>query len=623
MHLCEACFEFREQKYYCKNCMPQTSTTPAKSLFPAEGSTAGFAGFGTRVLAGLLDGVVIGVIIWAVYMGLKHATTILIPGETFVSLPFILTQLFLVALVSFYFVGVIKLKGQTPGMQMLGLRVVDYQGNRPDGVAALVRFGYLLISGLFVFPLIGYLFIIFRKTKQGLHDQLANTLVVTKHPVKKAILCWFMLAVMGAVGGWYTLKWTTPWLDILRSFSAEALKSEVTLEARWVLPFEDEGQFLYSYSARGERFIVSTSTTVQAHNMRDGKIVWTYDNLAGAGIQLLSEDESLPLLMLHHGDREYPMLLNIDSESGEIIWERQLETSGPALAYDSGTILVYDLNRLYAYSHDKRLLWQKSFSDNLSIASVSLNQEILIARHSETSQRLTCLSRASGEFLWEMMDTPYNPGSALENGYQCLYTNNGKSRLMFLPEQRWIWDSPKNVGVVIADKKQSSSTRHSLTGTLFTSRSAVRSKDGTILYSYPRDARFGCLTDNFVLLIREATAENTDGELLFLEKHTGRIKKTFPGKAYFIILKVAEDPNHIYLIANYISDKQAAAKATSDILILNKQTLEIKEIAMGKNIPLYQIKIFPRDNLIFIPTYQHVGAYIIPEHVEHFEKHSN
>jgi hypothetical protein len=474
-----------------------------------------------------------------------------------------------------------------------------------------------------VFPFFGYLFIIFRKTKQGLHDQLANTLVVTKHPVKKAILCWSMLAMMGAVSGWYALKWTNPWLDILRSFSGEAIKSEINLEARWVLPFEESGQFLYSYIARGERLIVSTSTTTRAQNMRDGKIVWANDDLAGSSIQMFSEDESLPLLMLKHDDRECPLLLNIDSESGEIVWERQLETREPALTYDSGIILVYDLNRIYTYSNDNRLLWQQTFSDIFNIGAVTLNQEILITRYSETSQRLTCLSRTSGEVLWEMTDTPYNPGSTLENGYQCLYTGKGKSRLMFLPEQRWVWDAPKNVGVVIADKKPFSPTSQSLKRTLFTSRSAVRSKDGTIFYSYPQEARFGCLTDNFVLLIREVTAENKDGELLLLEKHSGRIKKTFPGKAYFMILKVAENPNHIYLIANYISDKQAAAKTTSDILILNKQTLQIQKIEMGKNIPPYQIKVFPRDNLIFIPTYQNVGAYIIPEYVEHLQKHSN
>jgi uncharacterized RDD family membrane protein YckC/outer membrane protein assembly factor BamB len=623
MHLCEACFEFHQQRYYCKNCMPQASTTPVNSMFPAEGSTAGFAGFGTRVFAGLLDGVVISVIIWAVYWGLKHATTILMPDETLGSLPFILTQLFLVALVSFYFVAVIKLKGQTPGMQMLGLRVVDYQGNRPDGVAALVRFAYLLISGLFVFPFFGYLFIIFRKTKQGLHDQLANTLVVTKHPVKKAILCWTLLTVMGAIGGWYALKWATPWLDILRAFSGEALKSEVALEARWVLPFEEGGQFLHSHVARGERLIVSTSTTVYAQNMRDGKMVWANDDLAGSSIQILAENVSLPLLMLHHGEREYPMLLNIDSESGEIIWKCPLESKEPVLTYNSGIIIVYDLNRLYAYSHDRRLLWQKSFSDNFSIATVTLNQEILIARYLGTSQRLTCLSRASGEILWEMIDTPYHPGPALENGYQCLYTNDGKSRLMFLPEQRWVWDAPKNVGVVIGFNKQSSSTRHLLADPLFTSISAVHSKNGSLLYSYPPGARFGGLTENLLLLIRGDFAETTDGELLVLDKHTGSIKKVFPGKTYFSIIKASEDPKHIYLIANYSLNKQAAAKITSDILILNQQTMEIQEITIGKNIPLYQIKIFPGDDLIFIPTYQHIGAYSISGSVDHLEKHTN
>jgi uncharacterized RDD family membrane protein YckC len=294
MHLCEACFEFHQQKYYCKHCMPHASASPVKSMFPAEGSKAGVAGFGTRVFTGLLDGVVIGVIIAAVYMGLKHATTILMPDETFGSLPFILTQLFFVALVSFYFVAVIKLKGQTPGMQMLGLRVVDYQGRSPDGVAALVRFAYLLISCLFVFPLIGYIFIIFRKTKQGLHDQLANTLVVTNHPVKKAVLCWSMLTVMGAVGGWYALKWTIPWLDILRSFSGEAIKSEVTLETRWVMPYEEDGQFLYSHVARGERLIVSTSTIARAQNMRDILIL----NKQTLELQEITVGKNIPLYQI-------------------------------------------------------------------------------------------------------------------------------------------------------------------------------------------------------------------------------------------------------------------------------------------------------------------------------------
>jgi hypothetical protein len=271
-------------------------------------------------------------------------------------------------------------------------------------------------------------------------------------------------------------------------------------------------------------------------------------------------------------------------------------------------------------------LWQKSFRDDYCIASVTLNQEILIGRFLGSSLRLTCLSRTSGDILWELKDTPYHPGPALKNGYQCLVTDDGKSQLMFLPEQRWIWDAPKNVGAVVAGNNQFSSTGKSLTDTLFTSASAVHSKDAKILYSYPPEARFGCLSDTFVVLIRgdfDKPAGPAGNELLFIEKNTGHIKKTYPGKAYYLISKAAEDANRLYLIANYILDKQATAKATSDILILNKQTLDIQAITIGKNIPLFQIKIFPRDNLIFIPTYKDVGAYIIPEHVEHLEKYSN
>ena len=111
-------------------------------------------------------------------MGLRYGITKLVGDESYASLPFMLSQLIFMALVPVYFTAPIKYGGQTPGMRFLGLRVVDQRGRNPDGEAALVRFAYFLISCLFVFPFFGYLFVLFRKTKQGLHDQLAGTLVV-------------------------------------------------------------------------------------------------------------------------------------------------------------------------------------------------------------------------------------------------------------------------------------------------------------------------------------------------------------------------------------------------------------------------------------------------------------
>ena len=42
---------------------------------------------------------------------------------------------------------------------------------------------------------------------------------------------------------------------------------------------------------------------------------------------------------------------------------------------------------------------------------------------------------------------------------------------------------------------------------------------------------------------------------------------------------------------------------------LDESRMELHEISVGSNIIMHQIKIFPGENLIFIPTHQFVGAY--------------
>ena len=68
------------------------------------------------------------------------------------------------------------LRGQTPGMRLLGLRVIDGHGAPPSLPRALARTLALLLSGL-LFSL-GFLWIAFDREKRGLHDWLAGTWVV-------------------------------------------------------------------------------------------------------------------------------------------------------------------------------------------------------------------------------------------------------------------------------------------------------------------------------------------------------------------------------------------------------------------------------------------------------------
>ena len=66
----------------------------------------------------------------------------------------------------------------TVGKMALGLKVTDTDGNSLDFVKALVRNVCKIISGMIMG--IGYIMAGFTEKKQGLHDIIANTLVVKK-----------------------------------------------------------------------------------------------------------------------------------------------------------------------------------------------------------------------------------------------------------------------------------------------------------------------------------------------------------------------------------------------------------------------------------------------------------
>jgi len=66
----------------------------------------------------------------------------------------------------------------TVGKLALGIKVTDLEGNKLDFVKALVRNLCKIISGLIL--CIGYIMAGITDKKQGLHDMIANTLVVKK-----------------------------------------------------------------------------------------------------------------------------------------------------------------------------------------------------------------------------------------------------------------------------------------------------------------------------------------------------------------------------------------------------------------------------------------------------------
>jgi uncharacterized RDD family membrane protein YckC len=88
----------------------------------------------------------------------------------------IIILLYFVPFVPLYFVGLWTWRGQTLGKLAMAIRVVRSDG-RPVGVgAALLRLVGYLFSTLLL--LAGFVMIVFDRRRRGLHDRLADTIVV-------------------------------------------------------------------------------------------------------------------------------------------------------------------------------------------------------------------------------------------------------------------------------------------------------------------------------------------------------------------------------------------------------------------------------------------------------------
>jgi uncharacterized RDD family membrane protein YckC len=147
---------------------------------PATGTPTGYGGFWIRVVAYIIDGIIlnIGLGIVGMFLGIS-----LIPADpahtdpieamsqmgTFQGLALVASWLYFSLMES-------SARGATVGKMAVGLRVVDEQGQRISFLRATGRFFAKFISALIL--LIGYFMVAFTDRKRGLHDIMAGTLVV-------------------------------------------------------------------------------------------------------------------------------------------------------------------------------------------------------------------------------------------------------------------------------------------------------------------------------------------------------------------------------------------------------------------------------------------------------------
>jgi uncharacterized RDD family membrane protein YckC len=169
------------QQYY-QEYLPNFNRSPGVVV---QNGNVEYAGFGIRLLAWLVDFLVLLFLsfITALISGFFIAFILVYVSivSTDSSIVTFLRDFvpgfigFSVNLLYFTLFWSSKFQG-TPGKILLGLKIVDVNGNKISYSTALIRYISTFISSLLLG--IGYLLIIFDGKKQALHDKLASTYVI-------------------------------------------------------------------------------------------------------------------------------------------------------------------------------------------------------------------------------------------------------------------------------------------------------------------------------------------------------------------------------------------------------------------------------------------------------------
>lgn len=98
--------------------------------------------------------------------------------------------------VAFFLIFWVNYDGATPGKKLLGIKIAKDNGEKLTYPTAFIRYiGFMISAATMLFFGIGYLWIIWDKKKQALHDKIAGTVVVRTDKQPKTALAVFLTLV--------------------------------------------------------------------------------------------------------------------------------------------------------------------------------------------------------------------------------------------------------------------------------------------------------------------------------------------------------------------------------------------------------------------------------------------
>lgn len=192
--MCPKCgLEMEEASAYCANCGSQLALTLSQARGYPQAVELGYAGFWKRVAARIIDGVILGVVIFAIALVILYGLgwgavlanrTFGIAGEPESVMGAIMLSTWTVGLtLNWLYFTLLESSGRqaTVGKMALGIVVTDLDGVRITFGRANARFWSQVLLGLIWLALaIGYIMAGFTQRKQALHDLMAGTLVVNR-----------------------------------------------------------------------------------------------------------------------------------------------------------------------------------------------------------------------------------------------------------------------------------------------------------------------------------------------------------------------------------------------------------------------------------------------------------
>ncbi|MDH4316913.1 MAG: RDD family protein, partial [Desulfobulbaceae bacterium] len=612
--LCMGCKRRYRETIYCEDCLPVGAKEIGRNDAPPElPDGLSPAGVTVRASAALLDLLFFSTSCGIVIYGMFTAAPLLFPSSFSGKISWFTAQFFGIVFLVFYLVWPLLKFGRTPGQAAFGLQTVDRRMNPISGAAVFVRNGYHLLSFLFIFPAVGYLTAFFNKSKQGLHDKISGTLVITRRATAKAVMAGLlMLSLLGGAISGLSMTSIGTALPFFYSLVTNYPQPEVALEPIWQQSSDITSITILMDQQGSTYFHDFDNQELTARDAVSGKILWQRHDIVDFFYLKSTYFPHDMVAVISGSIPSSQKILFLSRFSGTILWEKEVHSNMPPIVSAwEGYIFIQEDTTVSTYDLNGHMLWQKNFPTTTKV-DLLLNGEIVAEFYDEDNETYTqyFLTRTDGKTIWRR-----NGASTriIGQGYQLLtdYEQNIIS-LMRMDDQKIIWKNPMG---------ENQYHNHLITGNgeagdipdgfLYTTNNALRIKDGLFAFRFPAGYTFLNVTDKFIILHKQN--ENTEKEignkkleLLLLERKTGEIIYSFRIADVDRIVFLSDNKNDLFFMTTRYEDEKAL-RCINDLLVINKKSGSISRKNLGKNLSMARVTVV--DDKIVIVKGDSAGAY--------------